>query len=663
MRSAKTWAVIAAMVVVVATSRGKAESLPPQIQLPDLNGRSGFTLEGIGGLDHCGAAVAPAGDLNGDGIVDMIIGARNSDNGSGEAYVVSGSRAGFPKALDLDDLDGTDGFVLTGTRPGGFFAASVAAAGDVNGDGRDDVLIGSPYARGESATAGRTYVLFGRDSYPTRLDISTLDGSDGFVVFGIEGVDLSGSCVAGIGDVNADGIPDIGIGAPIADRGLVEVGEAYVLYGTDTGFPAETLLSQLDGTNGFTMWGDRSRERGRFGSAIAAAGDVNGDGIDDFMVGAPGEVHNTGRAYIVYGDVSGFPTTFDLRTLDGTNGATLIGLSPADWAGFSLDAAGDVNADGITDLVIGAFGASDLKGESYVVFGRQGALPANFQLGNLNGTNGFTIEGIAAFDGVGATVAGPGDVNADGIDDLLIGSSYNLCHGYIVYGSDTGFPARLNVADLDGSNGSVLIAPQAVSSGLVVTAVGDLNADVANDILVGNSATQPAGAAYVVFGLPDCGAGNVTFGENPFDIVFVNGSNGGVDRRAEVASDELIAVTVVKPLAGNGRFVLHGDLGGLDAGTTSFLPAAIGATCYPFLLADGADPAIIANSAGKEPLVGESRFFGTPVDDPGPATTTLFYGTLPIGTELTLQAAIVNPSSPSSKRASVSNAVVLTIVP
>lgn len=229
-----------------------SEPFPATLELADLDGEIGFTLNGIAAGDASGVSVASAGDVNGDGISDILIGAFEADPGgrsrAGEAYVVFGrdaaSGGAFPPAFELADLDGTDGFRLHGAAPGDFSGISISPAGDVNGDRIDDIVIGARFA----GSAGASYVVFGRDtattgSFPPAVELADLDGTDGFRINGIDATDSSGACVASAGDANGDGIGDILIAAPLADPGgRGQAGETYVVFGRDTAtvgpFPA-----------------------------------------------------------------------------------------------------------------------------------------------------------------------------------------------------------------------------------------------------------------------------------------------------------------------------------------------------------------------------------------------------------------------------------------
>ena len=379
------------------------------LDLSTLNGSNGFTLNGIDASDQSGYSVSGAGDINGDGIDDLIIGARladpNGDTNAGESYVVFGQDTvngpGFGANLDLSTLNGSNGFTLNGIDANDWSGFSVSGAGDINGDGIDDLIIGAYLAdpNGDNE-AGESYVVFGQDTvngpgFGANLDLSTLNGSNGFTLNGIDANDLSGFSVSGAGDINGDGIDDLIIGAVAADpNGDSQAGESYVVFGQDTvngpGFGANLDLSTLNGSNGFTLNGIDASDQS--GYSVSGAGDINGDGIDDLIIGAyladPNGDNEAGESYVVFGQDTvngpGFGANLDLSTLNGSNGFTLNGIDASDWSGYSVSGAGDINGDGIDDLIIGAYRADpngdNEAGESYVVFGRQGIAPEDFQL-------------------------------------------------------------------------------------------------------------------------------------------------------------------------------------------------------------------------------------------------------------------------------------------
>jgi len=193
--------------------------------LSDLNGSNSFVINGVDEFDYLGEAVSDAGDINGDGIADLIIGAPRADTdaiNSGVSYVVFGSTTvGLSGSLNVSDLDGNNGFVITNGEASDFFGlgCSVSSVGDINNDGIDDLIIGASGADPNGSSSGASYVLFGDTTIGLggSFDLSNLNGSNGFVINGVGAFDNSGSSVSSAGDINGDDIDDLIIGAPRVD--------------------------------------------------------------------------------------------------------------------------------------------------------------------------------------------------------------------------------------------------------------------------------------------------------------------------------------------------------------------------------------------------------------------------------------------------------------
>ncbi|MBD2518833.1 FG-GAP repeat protein [Nostoc sp. FACHB-973] len=356
---------------------GKSTGFSAALNLSTLNGSNGFKINGILAGDQLGVSVSSAGDVNGDGFDDLIIGASFADpNGlsSGQSYLVFGKSTGFSQTLDLSTFNGSNGFKINGILAGDNSGNFVSSAGDVNGDGFDDLIIGARRADPNGSDSGQSYVVFGSSSgFSATLNLSTLNGSNGFAINGIALGDYSGNSVSSAGDINGDGFDDLIIGASSADPNGFQSGQSYVVFGKNTGFSATLNLSTLNGSNGFKINGIAAYDSS--GISVSSAGDVNGDGFDDLIIGATFADANgssSGQSYVVFGKSTGFSATLNLSTLNGSNGFAINGIAVEDFSGNSVSSAGDVNNDGFDDLIIGAFGADpngSSSGQSYVVFG------------------------------------------------------------------------------------------------------------------------------------------------------------------------------------------------------------------------------------------------------------------------------------------------------
>jgi hypothetical protein len=335
---------------------------------------------------HLGAAVAGAGDVNGDGLADLVVGAPDYDEGQtneGCIFILLGSNTA-PQSMG--------NCALAGEQANAYFGAAVAGAGDVDGDGYADVIVGAYGYSNDLTSEGAAFLYRG--------SASGLQTTASWLVEGNQINGGFGAAVSGAGDVNQDGFSDVVVGAYKQGSGEEsQAGRAYVYHGSANGLSASPswLVNEV-------------QPSAHLGFAVAGAGDVNGDGYSDVIVGAPdydnGQA-DEGRAYLYHGSAAGLGTSANWTTESNQAGAQY---------GWSVAAAGDVNGDGYSDVVVGApyfDGGQTDEGKAFVYHGTVSGLSASAN---------WTAESNQANAHFGWSVAAAGDANGDGYADVIAGA-------------------------------------------------------------------------------------------------------------------------------------------------------------------------------------------------------------------------------------------------
>ncbi|MBK8982004.1 MAG: FG-GAP repeat protein [Ignavibacteria bacterium] len=405
-----------------------------------MNNVADLTLTGEATGNYFGYSISSAGDVNGDGYSDVLVGAYRYSSFTGRVYLYDY----FMKNEIIQDV------TMTGETTNNIYGSSVSSAGDVNGDGYTDVIVG---AYGYSSYTGRVYLYFGGPSMNNVADV-TMTGEATFNYFG--------NSVSSAGDVNGDGYSDVIIGAYAYSS---STGRVYIYFGG----------ASMDNIADVTITGQATGNR--LGISVSSAGDMNGDGYSDLIVGVSGYSSFTGSAYIYFGGES----------LDTTAYVTMTGETINNSFGYSVSTAGDVNGDGYSDAIIGAYNYSSATGRAYIYFGGV----------SMNNAADVIMTGQATGNYFGNSVSTAGDVNGDGLSDVIIGAySYSSGTGqaYVYLGG----VSMNNVADVTMIGGSTQN-----NFGYSVSTAGDVNGDGYSDVIVGAYGySSNTGQTYIFFGAP-----------------------------------------------------------------------------------------------------------------------------------------------------------------
>ncbi|MEL7419641.1 MAG: hypothetical protein AAGK10_13845 [Cyanobacteria bacterium J06555_3] len=427
-------------------------------------------------------------DFNGDGVDDLFV---TGVEQSASEEVALTARLFFgddelPATINAGNFNGTNGLEFVGDQ-----SILLAQSIDINGDDNDDLIVSTIDAEATDDSALNSYVLLGsdRDFNPT-FNPTTVNGRNGFV---IEATSLSLSFSFGAeGDINDDGINDLTLnsfGVPDrANTGSIEdvQSSSSILFGSET-FPASVDADDLDGENGFTIVNSDNDAPGSEFTVSSITEDVNGDGVSDLLIsqgyleesadgsipdigdpaaGDSGEVSNQ-RVFTIFGREE-FNPVFDLVFLNGNNGFEFVN-SDSDESNLTSSRTLDINNDGLQDFVV----RDEENSQTYVVFGSED-FDATIDLADLDGDNGFALAEEPDFV---YTTSNVGDVNADGIDDLILETDIDKT--YVVLGTEDDFEAEFKPTRRN-ANALVIFAQDAETS---ITDIIDLNGDGADDLV------------------------------------------------------------------------------------------------------------------------------------------------------------------------------------
>ncbi|PWB25186.1 HYR domain-containing protein [Flavobacterium sp. HTF] len=480
----------------------------PQIPKSIIDGSNGFTVTGKSFSDDLGLKARSAGDINGDGIPDLMISAPGADFGGlsnvGEIYVIFGGSGFSLETFDVTTLDGTNGFIIRGEIAEEQLGLSLDIAGDFNHDGINDIIASSNF---EPSGQGRAFVFYGKSTpFQALYNRTDIDNSKGIFITIHESTTVKNVSYAG--DINHDGISDV-----IVSDNSNSGGKHYIIFGSAA--PSDITTSALTGSNGFAIVG-YAASFVSMNAVCKNAGDFNNDGIDDLVLGYPsmsdGTDSSAGRTIVLFGKNLVFPAIIQLDNLTAGEGYIILGTGVSANMGTSVAAAGDFNQDGIADIIIGAPGKNVngiLKaGEAYVVFGNSG-LSGTSSVSNITSATGVIFQGSLNSGKFGTFVTGIKDINKDSKADVAIAAEIGISYNgavYMVYGGNTatGIVNEKNIVHTLGYQ--VFDTDKNFSSGIFgsdVGGLGDFNQDGTNDFVIGNIRKfgySNKGTAYIFYG-------------------------------------------------------------------------------------------------------------------------------------------------------------------
>lgn len=488
------------------TTLTSTAQIPSIFELSDINGNNGIRFIGAQAEDLFGFDAQSAGDFNNDGIDDIMVTAYRRTNASntpdtGSVYIIYGTSDPFESDFNLAELTIDQGFEIQGEQPFQLMGNNLSSLGDINGDGIDDIIIGSERHITSVEISGKAYVIFGNENQTSLIfNVSEINGNNGFFINGIDRNGRFGGDVNSLGDINNDSINDFIISAYFSDvNNLDFAGVNYVIFGSDQGYGKSIDVSELNGMNGFKING--ISENMWLGATTTKVGDFNNDNFDDFIIST-----NTSddEAYLIFG-AKKFDKSLDLSTLNGFNGVKFIASNNLSLS-FNHSYAGDINNDGYDDAIL-------VGNIVCLIFGRQSSSNSVIDIGMLDGTNGFYINNNSIF---ARDSSFAGDFNGDGINDIII-SYLNIdlpgepftTGGVVIYGKKSKYEQTINIAELDSKSGFIIRNDPNIEdfnkTGNGISNAGDFNNDGLDDIMITSHVASLGlengiGITYMIFG-------------------------------------------------------------------------------------------------------------------------------------------------------------------
>jgi hypothetical protein len=561
------------------------------ITIDPLSTTASWSVESNQAGAYYGWSVATAGDVNGDGFSDIIVGAPYYDNGQtdeGKVFVYDGSATGLSLSAN---------WTMESDQAGAQMGLNANTAGDVNGDGYSDVIIGSPYYDAGQTDEGRAFVYYGSSTGLAATPAWTTESDQVSAEYG--------GSVASAGDVNGDGYSDVIVGCPYYDNGNTDEGKAFVYYGSASGLavsPAWSGEGNQDNTN------FAGTQNSAVGTGVACAGDVNGDGYSDVIIGASRyDNGNTdeGKVFVYHGSASGLSVTANWTAESDQNFALM---------GNSIASAGDVNGDGYSDVIVGAYGYDNgqtNEGKAYLYYGSATGLSVS---------PNWTAESNVTIALFGCSVACAGDVNGDGYSDVIVGAAFyangqaNEGAAFVYLGSASGLPVSYNWI-VEGNLADA-------SLGATVSPAGDVNGDGYSDLIAGGwdytNGQSIEGAAFVyngsASGLELISSSTPNDANQAFANFGISVSSAG-DINGDGFSDVLIGASGYDDGANMnvGRvFVYHGSALGLSGTPNSFLQNNLQFSAFSWSVASAGD---VNGDGYSDVIVGaytsfDNTFFG-----------------------------------------------------